>query len=88
MLTRCEKLGAWSQHTLLLNVAAAASWPRARLHDDGLIDSPMCPRCNDAPETLVHRMWQCRCNTDIPDPAMRNSQCLARQALREVGKWP
>ena len=33
----------------------------------------LCPRCGEAKETLFHRYWACRCNDDIDEEVIRNT---------------
>ena len=45
-----------------LSLLCAGQWSKmglvvARLAEDGL-----CPRCKEAPENLLHRLWSCRAN--------------------------
>eukprot|EP00969_Alexandrium_andersonii_P058818 2592398-Alexandrium_andersonii.AAC.1 len=59
---------------------SASIWPRQRLFDAGLADSPTCQRCLAAPETLHHRYWKCMCNGHIPSDAIRASEHLVHDA--------
>ena len=50
-------------------VIADACWPAARVHEIYPQVSSMCPRCNTEPETDLHTLWTCPCNTNINDIA-------------------
>lgn len=44
---------------LMRSVVMAGVPTMARLHKQGVVDSPMCPYCLECPETLDHRWWVC-----------------------------
>ncbi len=48
---------------LLIASVSGALWPRARRVAAGYDIPDTCPRCQDGPETMMHRVWLCRCNT-------------------------
>ena len=70
---------------LLLSTVSAGVWPRARLHEFGFASCPTCPRCGLAPETQVHRVWECTSNEGAP---FLRSARLQPEALRGVHEWP
>eukprot|EP00959_Pyramimonas_sp_CCMP1952_P143401 3001972-Pyramimonas_sp.AAC.1 len=39
---------------LLLIIATGGCWTGQRKFDHGLCSSPLCPRCKEAPETMLH----------------------------------
>ena len=48
---------------MLLAAATASCWTQERRYRAGLVDTPLCPRCEEADEDMFHRIWQCRANT-------------------------
>ena len=45
---------------MLTKIAAGGLWPNQRLHEAGLVDSPMCDLCDDAQvQDEYHLMWTC-----------------------------
>jgi ribonuclease HI len=54
----------------------------SRRHDQWL--SPLCPRCQEAEETLYHQMWGCAANLEVEGTFME----LAPRAAQEWAEWP
>ena len=71
LLAETEKV---SERGMILTSLCAGCWPRTRLFDAGKVEEPTCPRCKTAPETLLHRYWQCPANVDIQSPAFTDSE--------------
>ena len=61
------------QKSYLGSIQAGGLWTASTWFAAGLIDSPTCPWCGDAPEDLEHLWWVC--------PAMAE---VRRQALSSV----
>ena len=84
-LRHFEKKGLHGQYGALHTVAIGATWPRARRVSaslPGVLDDT-CTRCGRAPETDIHRYYQCPANRDIPDRAVQSTQHLAERACAE-----
>ena len=51
---------------------------RSVMYDKGLIESPLCLRCNELPDSPSHRLWRCSANCSshevatIPSKRLRN----------------
>ena len=58
-----EKKGLHAARGMLLAAATASCWTQERRYRAGLVDTPLCPRCEEADEDMFHRVWQCRANT-------------------------
>ena len=58
---------------LAIVTAAGGVWTRRRLHDCNIVASPICPRCNDWPETDLRRYWLCKANKDVPSIHVKNT---------------
>ena len=43
-------------------LAAASCWTQERRYRAGLVESPICPRCEEEDEDMHHRVWRCRAN--------------------------
>ena len=43
--------------------ATASCWTQERRCRAGLVESSLCPRCEEEDEDMHHRVWQCRANT-------------------------
>ena len=57
---------------------------RSRRYRAGLVDTPLCPRCEEADEDMFHRVWQCRANTgEIFD----KTQHLVEKATQAKGTF-
>lgn len=54
-----EILSAMMGHPCGPSLLCGGQWTACAAHNAGLIDSPICPRCNAAAETLEHRLWLC-----------------------------
>ena len=51
---------------------------------DNDLPSFFCPRCKNAPETMLHMLWTCPCNLDLPDKAVTESSSLISTAVKQV----
>ena len=58
-----ERRGLHAARGMLLAAATASCWTQERRYRAGLVDTPLCPRCEEADEDMFHRVWQCRPNT-------------------------
>ena len=58
-----ERRGLHAARGMLLAAATASCWTQERRYRAGLVDTPLCPRCEEADEDMFHRVWQCRANT-------------------------
>ena len=59
-LKRLHKKGSWSQSPMLLVKAFAGCWSNVRVSQGGCEDQNILrSRCNQAPETDWHRIWDC-----------------------------
>ena len=58
-----ERRGLHAARGMLLASATASCWTQERRYRAGLVDTPLCPRCEEADEDMFHRVWQCRANT-------------------------
>eukprot|EP00959_Pyramimonas_sp_CCMP1952_P190925 3992842-Pyramimonas_sp.AAC.1 len=66
----------------MLCIAAGGSWPLQRVSDEvGGLESTLCPRCKEAPETQFHRCWACPEN--VRSPAFEASECLVAEAYSQ-----
>ena len=55
-----EKTGMNAARGMLLAAATASCWTQERRYRAWLVESPLCPRCNEENEDMHHRVWQCR----------------------------
>ena len=67
---------------------AAATWPNQRVHDAYPDVSSICSRCGLEPETDLHMLWQCPCNNDIDDDAVRDSNKYIDAAIKHANELP
>ena len=67
-------------------VVAGAQWPGERAFPLGPPEKRVCPRCLEEEETLLHRIWTCRCNTGHKD--FECSDHLVPQALAGAESSP
>ena len=58
-----ERKGLCAARGMLLAAATASCWSQERRYRAGLVESPLCPRCEEEDEDMHHRVWQCRANT-------------------------
>ena len=58
-----ERKGLHAARGMLLAAATASCWTQERRYRAGLVDTALCPRCEEADEDMFHRVWQCRANT-------------------------
>lgn len=58
---------------------SAGMWTAQRKADAFHTD-PVCPRCSKAPETYLHRYWQCECNEAILSAGVSSIKHLAPKA--------
>ena len=63
MISSWRKKGLHAARGMLLAAATASCWTQERRYRAGLVDTSLCPRCEDADEDMFHRVWQCRTNT-------------------------
>ena len=63
MTSSWRKKGLHAARGMLLAVATASCWTQERRYRAGLVDTPLCPRCEEPDEDMFHRVWQCRANT-------------------------
>ena len=64
-LQSLSKHGRYEQHGAVLCCATASAWPRARIAEEYPDANSLCPRCGRAPETELHRHWECSANDEI-----------------------
>ena len=62
---------------------AATIWPAARLHACQLVEDDLCPRCQAAPETAMHRYWLCPVLREVEIEEVRASQHLLQLAVEQ-----
>ena len=58
-----ERKGLHAARGMFLAAATASCWTQERRYRAGVVDSPLCPRCEEEDEDMYHRVWQCRANT-------------------------
>ena len=49
---------------------------QSKLHEKGLVDSPLCLRCKKQPDSPKHRLWECSANACSQDIAIKSTQRL------------
>ena len=81
-LRKLDREHRHGERGLLLAAACAATWPEARKHDAGLVDSPACPRCGHERCDEYHRLYGCPDNENIDHDDVKNTQVLCKHALR------
>ena len=88
-LQSLSKNGRYEQHGAVVCCATSASWPNARIaeeYPDSSSVESLCPRCNRAPETELHRHWECPANDEIK--ACNRSKHLIPRARRNAAVCP
>eukprot|EP00972_Heterocapsa_arctica_P040290 5936375-Heterocapsa_arctica.AAC.1 len=73
---------------ILKAIAQGGIWPAERKLQANYIDTELCPRCKEAPETPYHWVWGCKCNKDIDPIIYKTSQAYQARALEEYQEWP
>ena len=68
---------------MLERVAQGACWTALRRHQEGYIASPICPRCRLQPEDEFHMFWGCRCNHEIEDNIIQETQQYSARATSD-----
>ena len=82
-----ERKGLCAARGMLLAAATASCWTQERRYRAGLVESPLCPRCEEEDEDMHHRVWQCRANTgEIFDKTQHLVQ-KATQSQRHFGMF-
>ena len=56
---RFAKKNLWCDWGLNATVVSGGQWTRLRRRAAGYCVEPTCPRCEAAPESLAHRIWEC-----------------------------
>ena len=80
-----EKLDLPVQKSMLQSTCSGAIWPRYRLFMEGMVDDPICPRCEHISpqvETEYHRYWACPDNCTMDHPDVVSSQYLIPRAQK------
>ena len=63
-------------------------WPQARYATLRSDVSAKCQRCGLEDETAFHLLWGCRCNADIADHRVQDTQALYGQACEHAVHFP
>ena len=79
-VAQLRRSGYPAEASMLVAVCSAAVWTQERKFQFSIkgVEDPVCPRCGSAPETMLHRAWQCPANDLLP--ACRKSNQLAKKA--------
>ena len=72
---KVSKLTSVKHRNFLLRIAHKELYTKEKLHRYGLIDSPLCPRC-DQIETFEHRIFRCEYAKRIWDEVLTKSRRL------------
>ena len=84
LIQKFKSLGKLSLSGVIATAAADGIWTRDVLFKAGYLVNPLCPRCEQEPETLEHRYWGCSCNREVQDPVVSASDYLRDRAHREI----
>ena len=61
--------------TALDMILTGAYWPGDRLSSiNNSVTPQLCTRCNLAPDSAYHTLWECPCNADIDSPYVQDTQ--------------
>ena len=85
-LHNLAKHGRYELHGAVLCCATASSWPNARIAEEYPSAESLCQRCLRAPETELHRHWECPANDDIK--ACKRSSYLIPRAKTKAAVCP
>ena len=81
MLRKWVKRGLHQNVGALRCVLAGGTWTQDRKHRAGFAETPLCPHCCNAPETALHRWWECPAWEALREE--RGISELARRATSE-----
>ena len=73
-LTALTKQGKHQEKGMLATSMAAGCWTKDRKYMAARAEDPYCTRCNLAPETIRHRLWECHCNEQLGDKEVQDTQ--------------
>eukprot|EP00969_Alexandrium_andersonii_P316986 14004179-Alexandrium_andersonii.AAC.1 len=76
------------EFAMLVTVCSGGCWTAERRFEAGLCSSPVCPRCGNAVESMVHRYWQCPANEQVLQHDVALTGLIALRAVREAPGLP
>ena len=80
-LKSLSKNGRYEMHGAVLCCATASAWTNARVAEEYPEADNLCPRCKIAPETELHRHWECQANDEIK-ACNRSKHLIPKARLR------
>ena len=78
----------YPKYAALETILAAATWPNERVNEAYPEIPSTCSRCGLEPETDLHVFWQCPCNNNIDDDAIRDSDKYIDAAILHAEDKP
>ena len=80
-LRSLSKNGRYEMHGAVLCCATASAWTNGRVAEEYPEADSTCPRCCRAPETELHRHWECQANDEIK-ACNKSKHLISRARLR------